>query len=372
MNNNKSRLYTLDYLRGLAALGIMTYHCMSWAYGLFSNDSFMGKWGVYGVSIFYMLSGLTLYHVYWERMKPSFSDLTEFYFKRVFRIYPLLWLTILLTVLVHPENKPSLISLGLNLTGIFGLIKWDGYIGTGVWSIGNELVFYLFFPLFIFLAKKSKVAFYLFSAILFATFLYFAFYKLNPGQKLSVHDQWVIYINPLNQVFLFLSGFLIGYFLTDKKISSITSTVVFIVAFAAFIFYKPVEDNLSAGINRMILSLICFAICIAFYKNKLRFPAIIDSMLGGLGEASYSVYLLHPIVWFSIEKLLHIFSIELAPGLKVLLTIGVTLTIGYYNYKYFETLFVRTGRKWFEQLNLNKHGKTSLSQQPQNEMANIK
>lgn len=372
MNHNNSRLYTLDYLRGLAALGIMTYHCMSWAYGLFPIESFMGKWGVYGVSIFYILSGLTLYHVYWERMKPSFNDLTEFYFKRVFRIYPLLWLTILLTILIHPENRPSLISLGLNLTGIFGLIKWDGYIGTGVWSIGNELVFYLFFPLFIFLAKKSKTAFYLFSALLFGTFLYFAFYKLDPGQKLSVHDQWVIYINPLNQVFLFLSGFLIGYFLTEKKVSNITSSFIFIAALIVFAFYPPIEENLSAGINRMVLSLMCFAICVAFYKNKLRFPLVIDRMLGGLGEASYSVYLLHPIIWFSIDKLLTIFSIQLPPALQVLLTITVTLAIGYYNYKYFETFFVRTGRKLFDRLNLAGNDNASVNQRSQSNIAGAK
>lgn len=368
--NNNNRLYTLDYLRGLAALGIMIYHCMSWAYGLFSIDSFMGKWGVYGVGIFYILSGLTLYHVYWDRMKPSLIDLTEFYFKRLFRIYPLLWLTILLTILIHPENKPSLISLGLNLTGIFGLIKWDGYIGTGVWSIGNELVFYLFFPLFIFLAKKSKTIFYLFATLLFGTFLYFAFYKLNPAQKLSVHDQWVIYINPLNQVFLFLSGFLIGYFLTERKFSNITSSIIFIVALLGFAFYSPREENLSAGINRIVLSLLCFAICVAFYKNKLRFPAFIDRMLGGLGEASYSVYLLHPIIWFTIEKLLTMLSIQLSPAQKVLLTVAATLTIGYYNYKYFETFFVKTGRKLFNNLNLS--GAKISMKQKQNQIADVK
>ncbi len=50
------RLYNLDYLRGLAAFGIMVYHYMKYTFGTFTADSFMGKIGIYGVSVFYVLS----------------------------------------------------------------------------------------------------------------------------------------------------------------------------------------------------------------------------------------------------------------------------------------------------------------------------
>ena len=66
-----NRLYNLDYLRGLVTFGIMIYHYLSWTLGKFTADTFMGRVGIYGVSIFYVLSGLTLYYVYYDKMKPS-------------------------------------------------------------------------------------------------------------------------------------------------------------------------------------------------------------------------------------------------------------------------------------------------------------
>jgi len=67
-----NRLNSLDYLRGIAAFGIMIYHYSSWTFGRFHADNFMGRVGVYGVAIFYVLSGLTLFHVYHEIMKPKY------------------------------------------------------------------------------------------------------------------------------------------------------------------------------------------------------------------------------------------------------------------------------------------------------------
>ena len=91
------RLSNIDYLRGLAALGIMVYHYLSWTLGLFTADSIMGRIGIYGVSIFYILSGLTLHYVYYEQMIPSKKDVLNFFKKRFFRIFPLLWLVIIVT-----------------------------------------------------------------------------------------------------------------------------------------------------------------------------------------------------------------------------------------------------------------------------------
>lgn len=74
-----NRLYNLDYLRGFAAFGIMIYHYSSWSLGNFTADSFMGRIGVYGVSVFYVLSGLTLFYVYKNKMKPTVQDVIYFF-----------------------------------------------------------------------------------------------------------------------------------------------------------------------------------------------------------------------------------------------------------------------------------------------------
>lgn len=336
------RLHTLDYLRGLAALSIMIYHLSVWGSNKLDQHSFLGRLGVYGVSIFYVLSGLTLFHVYFDKMKPSFNDLKNFFLKRFFRIYPLLWLVIFLTLILD-KIVPSWKGLFSNLSGLFGLIKWNGYYATGTWSIGNELVFYLFFPVFIFLSKKKPLLFYIFSLLLLGCFLYFAFYKLKIN--LSLSEQWYNYVNPLNQVFLFLGGYLIGYLFNKIQLSNKGSLLILLIAVSVLFFY-PGEGNIAVGINRVIFSASCFLICFVLYKkNAYRLPKIVDKPLLMLGEASYALYLLHPIIWRALEKVfVHYPTFPVSLVLKIICTAGLSLVVSYCIYYYFERSFMKLGR----------------------------
>ena len=156
INNSTIRLHNLDYLRGLAAFGILTYHLFSWGFGLdnYNSSTILGRIGVYGVSIFYILSGLTLFYVYYDRMYPTMNEIISFVKKRIYRIFPLLWLVTILSI-IGSNKWPNVFDLFLNLTGLFGFVKWDTTFATGIWSIGNELVFYSVFPLFIFWTNSS-------------------------------------------------------------------------------------------------------------------------------------------------------------------------------------------------------------------------
>lgn len=340
-----NRLYNLDYLRGLAAFGIMIYHYLSWTYGKFSSDTFMGRLGIYGVSIFYVLSGLTLYYVYYDKMKPSKNDILSFFKKRVFRIFPLLWLVTIVSIILS-RKKPDFTDLFLNLSGMFGFIKWDKYFSAGVWSIGNELVFYIFLPFFILFIKKFKSLMLLLALAIFGFYLYFAFVKLNPSMPLS--EQWKNYVNPLNQVFLFLSGFLIGFFLHKIKIKNSIIISFLLFGIILFTFYPATGDtiNIVTGVNRLIFTSCCFIICICFYKLTFKFPEFIHKPLTLLGEASYSVYLLHPIVRTLTEIASGIFRrhIFYIPELvSLILSVVLTLIISYYVYQYFEKYFMKLG-----------------------------
>lgn len=341
-----NRLYNLDYLRGFAAFGIMIYHYSSWSLGNFTADSFMGRIGVYGVSVFYVLSGLTLFYVYKNKMKPTIQDVIYFFKKRVFRIFPLLWLTTITAILLS-KKTPDLVNLFLNLTGLFGFFRWDKYFSAGIWSIGNELVFYCFFPFFMLFLKKYKPIMLLFSLMIFGLYLFFAFYQLNENETLG--EQWSIYTNPLNQVFLFLGGFLIGYFLENKKPRNLTLFFLLISTGIIFIFY-PVNGNtihLVIGTNRLIFTLCCFFICICFYKMTIQFPGFMHKPLILLGEMSYAVYLLHPIVYTVVYFLFDAGGFAAPKLTTIVLAILTTLILSHYVYNYYEKYFMKFG-------NLNK------------------
>jgi exopolysaccharide production protein ExoZ len=325
------RINNLDYLRGLAALGIMIYHYLSWAYGTFESQDLIGRLGVYGVSIFYILSGITLYHVYHD----SFS-LKSFFLKRFLRIYPLLWVAMGLTILIH-GYEPTYETIFKSFTGLFGLIDWASSIGTGTWSIGNELTFYLLFPLLIYLAANKKTLFTIACLILLAVHLVFTFVILTPEKTLA--DQWVDYVNPLNQVFFFLGGFLIG-----KMEPARYSRILLIAGAALFIFYPAYGNtaHIVSGINRIIFTFICLLICYSIAKTEFNLPNAIHKPLATLGEISYSLYLLHPIVY----DLTVIISerTQLEKNVRLSLSFGISLLVSYLSYRYFEKRFIRLGK----------------------------
>jgi peptidoglycan/LPS O-acetylase OafA/YrhL len=323
------RLYNLDYLRGLAALGIMAVHLSTLAEGPLSTQSFPGRYGVYGVSVFYIVSGLTLFFVYFDRIQINRHDLGNFFLRRFVRIFPLFWLVTFLTMFVR-DIVPSNTRLLYNLTGLFAVVDRHGYIAPGAWSIGNELIFYLVFPVLVILSKKSKFTFYLLSCIILAIYLYFAFVKLRPS--VSYLDQWLDYINPLNQLFLFLAGFLIGYFFHKKSIPPIVSPLC-LAAGLALLFFYPAVINIVAGIPRIAFTIAAILICFAFYKTTFRLKGLSDRVLTTLGEISYAVYLIHPLVWYTLLDFLPSLSAKwhfhLATTPLIIICILVTLALSY-------------------------------------------
>lgn len=339
-----TRLYNLDYLRGIAAFSIMIYHYCSYSFGnIFDSASLLGRLGTYGVSIFYILSGLTLYLVYEKRF-----NLLEFCIKRIFRIFPLLWLAIIGTIVVT-GYIPNFKGLFLNITGLFGFIKPAAYVGTGMWSIGNELVFYTFFPLFIYLLNKKKL-FVLFVSILFFIYLAFAFYFLTPRQ--TIEDQWAIYVNPLNQIFLFASGIIMGLIFKNTRIKA--NSFFLILSCFCFIFFPVEGDKIAVltGWNRLFFTLVTFFICLCSYKNVYELPFSLHKPLQFLGEASYSLYLLHPIIWFSISKIFGTFHIVLPSISMIIIAVSLSLGISYYVYNYFERYFIQLGKSIFNKLQM--------------------
>jgi exopolysaccharide production protein ExoZ len=336
------RLHNLDYLRGLAALSIMIYHLSSWIFGSHDVSTFLGKTGVYGVSVFYVLSGLTLYHVYCDNLKLTPESLFNFFKKRFFRIFPLLWVVTIFGF-IYKGAKSSILDLFLNLTGLFGFFRWDVSFSVGVWSIGNELVFYSIFPFLIFLINRCKILYWIVGLIIFYLFIYFAFELMYPNMP-SVEGQRN-YFNPLNNLFLFFGGVTIGGVFKNIYISQKLIVFIIITSLLLYILY-PVSGgriDLITGYTRLFFTFICFALCLAFYKLSLTLPRFLHDFFVLLGEISYSTYLIHwyvflMIKWLVVDVQSHMFLVFVA-------SVFSTLVLGWIVYKYFEKLFIRIGNK---------------------------
>lgn len=322
------RLHNLDYLRGLAACSIMIFH-----YSGPADTGILGRIGLYGVSIFYILSGLTLYLVYKERL-----ELRKFFIKRIFRIFPLLWLAIIGTIIIS-QNLPEPRILALNASGLFGFIEPTAYIGMGMWSIGNELVFYALFPVLMMINRGWFIGIV---SSLFILYLCFAFVWLDTSKDLVYN--WATYINPLNQAFLFVIGILIGHY--QKNVSGWILLFLFFVSASLFVFIPVTSSTgLVTGYNRLYFTGIAAAVCFVFYKTRVEVFSFLHASLKLLGEASYSIYLLHPLVLSALSILLSKAGWQLNKPALITLAVGVTIFSSWIVYQYFEKYFVRMGSR---------------------------
>lgn len=348
----QTRIYSLDYLRGLAALAIMFFHLTSWTYGKYNSEDLMGRIGIYGVSVFYILSGLTLYLIYFNTLKPEWRNLITFGIKRTFRIFPLLWLTVGLTLWFTPKLLETH-SLFLSLTGLFGFLKPADGIGTGVWSIGNEFVFYTVFPVLVLIGQKSRPLFLIIAAILISLTFYFAFFVFDVGKPIA--PQWPAYVNPLNQLVLFVGGMLLGYFFLkfpNLKFPIWLPLLVLAAAWLLFIFYPASGDRIAlvAGWNRVFFLLFSFLICGAVYFLNFKLPTFLHRPLTLTAEISFGLYLLHPIVYFFFTKHAPVNLKEIDPALLVLGIAVLAYIFSWLAFRFIEIPVVNLGKFFTEKL----------------------
>lgn len=340
------RLHNLDYLRGIAAIGVMFFHLGTWWLGEYSPNSFMGRVGVYAVAIFYVLSGLTLYHVYSGRMRSGY-DLRNFFVQRAFRIFPLLWIVTVAALLVRPRHVPWS-DLLMSLTGVFGFVSWDTYFSAGIWSIGNELVFYVLFPIIIALILAGRATFVAVGVLFGITFLIFAF--VNLSSSVSISKQWYVYINPGNQVFLFFIGITIGYLGKVEtprlgKIEAPRNSFAWILLILGGLLFMawPIETNSISGWSRVALTVSTAAICGSAYFLRQSIPRFVHQPLNFLGVVSYSIYLLHPIV----NELVRRSPIGDAPAaITIPAVVCITITASWVTNRLIEQPMTAVGRRF--------------------------
>src|SRR5690606_31915747 len=190
-----------------------------------------------------------------------------------------------------------------NITLLFGFVAPGDYINIGAWSIGNEVFYYAFTPLLIAIYAKNKQLGNLCVSFTVLIGLYFAFGVLDSAQKLG--SQWQTYINPFNNFFLYACGLALYYNFSEINLKKFAPALI-IGSLAVLIFYPVSGDqiNIVSGFNRIIFALYSILLTLGFYRLEISLPEWFSKPFANLGEATYGVYLLHPIVFIFINKII--------------------------------------------------------------------
>lgn len=335
-------------LRGFMAFAVAVYH-LDFLFHPFVQGRFAAytvkKIGVYGVEGFFIISGFCFFHLYGAELL-RWPAARAFHIKRFFRIAPLYYLAVAANILLGlpagPHPGPRMVLE--NATFTFGFIQPNHALVVGGWSIGLEYLFYFAFPLLAWLAAKSRPFLVLATLALLVASAPISFIGLNliPTPDARFH----LYVNIANHAFLFLMGGVIAQ--ARRALPARLSTGAFLVLGAALLLaftlrYRNFFDDweIMIGLPRYYFILVTFAVValFAFYD----FPDGLLKTAGRfLGEVSYSVYLLHPLVQAGI---LHFAPKPYAPWSCFLAGLGLTLGLSWVTFRYVERPMMALGRR---------------------------
>ncbi len=202
-----------DGLRAIAVLGAITYH----AFIFFNFRDLLGQYfaplrkftymGMFGVDIFFVISGFLITGLLLEDFNKRKIDLGKFYLRRIFKIFPQYYFVVGVSLLLLAFIPPFTIDGIEQIKSHKAVSSFDALVFiqnltdkcqpilAHLWSVAIEIQFYIFFPLMLFLLclinkdgffrRKILIAFCV-GLILIANFFRFYLSSHNFGFNIQV------------------------------------------------------------------------------------------------------------------------------------------------------------------------------------------
>ena len=300
-----NRIYGFDFLRGICAIAVAYYHILGW---LGASYIKLYNLGLYGVYVFFILSGASIYIAYAQKILQGY-DVRKFLVLRLFRLLPLFALVVIIGPYVDygvfdRYDLAFFQKAILNITFTFGLGNPGKVsLATGGWSLGIEFLFYFLFPAILpFVAASAISGLTILLSSLIIQLVYVQYQIVGPGG----FSNWSDYIQFASFSSYFIAGCLVGRILICKSCQSISikqQPVIWVGFFilCAMIFFSngTFPEASIIGKRGVILPIICMLL--VFAAGFLLFKKEAKALAAYLGHMSYGMYLLHPLV-FTIAK----------------------------------------------------------------------
>ncbi|UOK43759.1 MULTISPECIES: acyltransferase family protein [Flavobacterium] len=324
-------LDVLQVCRGIAALLVVLHHSVGSFRYYHGIDhpvlNFAGAFGKLGVDFFFVLSGFII--TYSASFRYNQPEAFQKYLRgRLLRIYiPYLPIGIAMVLLyrLFPEfsNSGRDISLFTSLT----LIPYGNPALSVAWTLLFELAFYLFFSITFFYQKiwNSFVVLWV-TAILFAIAAFVSETTAPAFLK--------VFLSPYNLEFIL--GFLLAKLvLGDVKVpvGFIFGFVLFAFGLFCYVFYsKCFGDNFSIN---FIFSVFVFGL-LYLLISRFNFALSRKNLFMLIGNATYSVYLIHNPLQMLVLRLWPKISNGFQFALALIFTLSLCCSLGYLYFVIFE------------------------------------
>jgi peptidoglycan/LPS O-acetylase OafA/YrhL len=345
--NTNHRFAELDGLRGIASLMVFFSHFVGFFYesefiNFMQNSPLRFFWnGDAAVNLFFVLSGFVLAKSMIGKKIGYLSYIT----KRIFRIYPAYYFSILLSLFLMQffissnmfelsNWAQSFWKSNLFLSDIIDhiiLIKNFNtrLINPVVWSLSVELKISILIPLIIMLFKKERNIYFNYCVLLMSYILSLAipFFFFFPQFMLGVlfalnYNKIIIIVSEINKTLFLLICILIIFLFGNRFL------------FPRIAAYSELISTFLCGFGSF--GLLIISINVKWVKD------ILASKVGVfLGKTSYSFYLLHLPLLIIISSLFYPLSNSML--LCGVLTLIITYFISFYVYKFIELKMIFVG-----------------------------
>lgn len=297
----KKKLNLIQVFRGLASLLVVLAHGSLIFHQNLNRDFLLDIFGFggSGVDFFFILSGFIIFYVHSKDIgKPI--KLKGFLLKRFIRIYPIYWvvLTGKLLASITASNSDKLPDGWLEVMKAYFLFPQDRVILSekflGVsWTLSYEIFFYIIFALLIYLKPK-------FSVPIFLLWLLTIFGKCIGFIEINQQNYLLSFlVNELNIEFIF--GAIAAYTVSQRRIKYGTN-FLYIGLFGYLLssinyhtHFVPWSSVLMFGVPFTLLT-------IGAVDMEMHYEFNIPYILIFLGDASYSIYLIHGFVINNLTK----------------------------------------------------------------------
>ena len=358
----------LDGLRAIAAFAVVFAHVSYWfTYpensfynGLKSLMSYNGAGGRLGVIFFFILSGfLITYLMFIEQQKNGKLNIIYFYIRRVLRIWPLYFATLIVGFIIYPMIVSLLggtphENASLFLYSIFAANFdhiYNGYPTSNIlgvqWSVSVEEQFYVLWPLIFTFFNRKKVFLTLLLVFIGLSELFSIFKApdlVGGDYHLFACLRYLYY------------GSLIAYFCYNKidwmktilsKIGKLLTLLIYVLSLIIMFFQYDIIERY-AGYEKMYhivpVLFFCFVIVEQNFSKNSFFKISNIPFLSWLGKISYGVYLTHMI---SLNIVIGLFSnTEEYVLFKAIGVIVLTTLISFFSYNTLEKYFLSLKKKF--------------------------
>lgn len=295
------RILAFDMLRGLCAFAVAGFHLLSWQQ-LVTLDAI----GLYGVYVFFVLSGASITMAY-ARKLHTLADFGSFLAIRYLRLAPL-YLAVLAAAMSYrllakggDELMLKAMHLLPNITMLFGLGNpGASSLVIGGWSLGIEFAFYLLFPIFLLCAAIARGKPLLATSLLVLTLAIqqgfinntLQFGTVAFGEHVFAYTQFSAFIA------YFAGGCAIGLHLVstpEKPWPAWVWIPAIGMLMLLFADHTTPQANMLTGEQGIGRALLTVALVLVW--SRLPVGGMIRAFAGMLGDASYGIYLLHPVVF---------------------------------------------------------------------------